>query len=373
MDEYVPSPVGKRKGRPRKNDSEKEEACPSKKQRGRPRKKPIIESLDVLDCENQFAQSHGQFPENSSQLVTIAGLSMNDHEHTVQEAGNRKEKGFSPDMAACNTTIIAKAKKPRGRPKKKRVTESPDGLDCQNQLVQPLAVQFPENSCKSSATNGLSTSSHGNSVQERANKQEKGFNQVMAACNSARKTPMERRRSKRKTQVVSYGDAISLPLSTPNMDKESSHANFHTNINSGEDPTMSNDDLHQNDSTRKTPTERRRSKRNTHLVSYSDEISLPLSTQNMDQESSRKNFYSYINSGEDPMMSNDDKNDSYGVSSANGSIPDDIALPRIMLCLAHNGKVAWDVKWRPSSLHDLECKHRMGYLAVLLGNGSLEV
>ncbi|CAI0549827.1 unnamed protein product [Linum tenue] len=47
------------------------------------------------------------------------------------------------------------------------------------------------------------------------------------------------------------------------------------------------------------------------------------------------------------------------ISHPTRSIPKDVALPRVMLCLAHNGKVAWD--------------HRMGFLAVLLGNGSLEV
>ncbi|XP_023644407.1 uncharacterized protein LOC17897890 isoform X2 [Capsella rubella] len=54
-------------------------------------------------------------------------------------------------------------------------------------------------------------------------------------------------------------------------------------------------------------------------------------------------------------------------------ISEDIALPRVVLCLAHNGKVAWDMKWRPSHGDDSLNKHRMGYLAVLLGNGSLEV
>ncbi|KAL9237573.1 hypothetical protein vseg_012104 [Gypsophila vaccaria] len=47
-------------------------------------------------------------------------------------------------------------------------------------------------------------------------------------------------------------------------------------------------------------------------------------------------------------------------------------LPRAILCLGHDGKVAWDVKWRPSAR---ECanKYRMGYLAVVLGDGSIEV
>ncbi|XP_024008874.1 uncharacterized protein LOC18992977 isoform X2 [Eutrema salsugineum] len=68
-------------------------------------------------------------------------------------------------------------------------------------------------------------------------------------------------------------------------------------------------------------------------------------------------------------------------SEALGNVPgelssdvsEDISLPRVVLCLAHNGKVAWDMKWRPSSADDSLNKHRMGYLAVLLGNGSLEV
>ncbi|KAI3924850.1 hypothetical protein MKW98_031101 [Papaver atlanticum] len=56
-------------------------------------------------------------------------------------------------------------------------------------------------------------------------------------------------------------------------------------------------------------------------------------------------------------------------------LPKDVLLPRLVLCLAHNGKVAWDVKWRPLNVdfESSEDMHRMGYLAVLLGNGSLEV
>lgn len=58
---------------------------------------------------------------------------------------------------------------------------------------------------------------------------------------------------------------------------------------------------------------------------------------------------------------------------ARSSNPKDAVLPRAVLCLAHNGKVAWDVKWQPSDSYGANPKHRMGYLAVLLGNGALEV
>lgn len=56
----------------------------------------------------------------------------------------------------------------------------------------------------------------------------------------------------------------------------------------------------------------------------------------------------------------------------NSSISKGIALPRLVLALAHNGKVAWDMKWRPD-IANLNGKHHLGYLAVVLGDGSLEV
>ncbi|KAJ6992186.1 hypothetical protein NC653_015522 [Populus alba x Populus x berolinensis] len=59
--------------------------------------------------------------------------------------------------------------------------------------------------------------------------------------------------------------------------------------------------------------------------------------------------------------------------NSTSSIPKDADLPGIVLCLPHNGKVAWDVKWRPCNAPHSKYQHRMGYLAILLGNGSLEV
>ncbi|KAL0347074.1 UNVERIFIED_CONTAM: hypothetical protein Scaly_1723400, partial [Sesamum calycinum] len=66
-------------------------------------------------------------------------------------------------------------------------------------------------------------------------------------------------------------------------------------------------------------------------------------------------------------------NNSCDPSTSKISIPLDVALPRMMLCLAHNGKVVWDLKWQPVNASDPESMKIMGYLAVLLGNGALEV
>jgi general transcription factor 3C polypeptide 2 len=60
-------------------------------------------------------------------------------------------------------------------------------------------------------------------------------------------------------------------------------------------------------------------------------------------------------------------------NSKSSSIPKDVALPRIVLCLAHNGKVAWDIKWKPLIPNQLKQESCLGFLAVLLGDGSLEV
>ncbi|KAF3972575.1 hypothetical protein CMV_003925 [Castanea mollissima] len=115
-----------------------------------------------------------------------------------------------------------------------------------------------------------------------------------------------------------------------------------------------------------TPTQRRRLKHKKRAVSHSDNTSPLLLTQNEDVGSSVTNHQIQHYSGQEPAAGDN-------VSDKGSLISKDVALPRVVLCLAHNGKVAWDVKWRPSNVCQSKCKHRMGYLAVLLGNGSLEV
>ncbi|KAK4754953.1 hypothetical protein SAY87_008710 [Trapa incisa] len=93
-----------------------------------------------------------------------------------------------------------------------------------------------------------------------------------------------------------------------------------------------------------------------------------LSTKEGDEES---RYYSRNNSATQEMAVEDSSSD---ISPVVSYFPKDIALPRLVLCLAHNGKVAWDVKWRPTyNEQGSKCSCRMGYLAVVLGNGSLEV
>ncbi|KAG6399069.1 hypothetical protein SASPL_140543 [Salvia splendens] len=48
------------------------------------------------------------------------------------------------------------------------------------------------------------------------------------------------------------------------------------------------------------------------------------------------------------------------ISSSVDPIPVDVALPRMVMCLAHNGKVVWDIKWRPASACFSESRNIMG-------------
>ncbi|KAG6596560.1 General transcription factor 3C polypeptide 2, partial [Cucurbita argyrosperma subsp. sororia] len=109
-------------------------------------------------------------------------------------------------------------------------------------------------------------------------------------------------------------------------------------------------------------------------------MGIPLTgRENRENESNAINLQANENviseySGEDTLLCNNvSENAGLDPSSIEFSIPESVALPRVVLCLAHNGKVAWDLKWKPTNACDAKCKHRMGYLAVLLGNGSLEV
>ncbi|KAF3776474.1 hypothetical protein EJ110_NYTH48179 [Nymphaea thermarum] len=67
----------------------------------------------------------------------------------------------------------------------------------------------------------------------------------------------------------------------------------------------------------------------------------------------------------------DSKSPLHGDSSPSIDALKELALPKIVLCLVHDGRVALDVKWQPCSKQGNRC--RMGFLAVVLGDGSIQV
>ncbi|GAB2272502.1 hypothetical protein Dimus_007326 [Dionaea muscipula] len=75
----------------------------------------------------------------------------------------------------------------------------------------------------------------------------------------------------------------------------------------------------------------------------------------------------------DRMPDRNGANDGCSTSSSTAyATSKNAILPRAVLCIGHDGKVAWDVKWKPCA-SEPRSKQRMGYLAVVLGNGSTEV
>ena len=125
--------------------------------------------------------------------------------------------------------------------------------------------------------------------------------------------------------------------------------------------------------------QKKRVRRKVETKNHVDDVGTLSLTENRENESNAINLQANENviseySGEDTLLCNNvSENAGLDPSSIEFSIPESVALPRVVLCLAHNGKVAWDLKWKPTNACDAKCKHRMGYLAVLLGNGSLEV
>ncbi|XP_031128106.1 uncharacterized protein LOC116030111 isoform X3 [Ipomoea triloba] len=117
-----------------------------------------------------------------------------------------------------------------------------------------------------------------------------------------------------------------------------------------------------------TASKRRRLGNNARTRGQTCDSGLPLLT--LDANGEPSSIASSQTSGSLALISNKSSDNDAALMQ---TIPKDVALPRMMLCLAHNGKVAWDIKWRPKDFSCCESRHRMGYLAVLLGSGALEV
>lgn len=190
---------------------------------------------------------------------------------------------------------LTQPKRPRRKPRKKPANEeSLDGSDFNSQFVQPIDLQFPENSSEPLSIIGISKRTPEGVPSSCIIRQKRlSLGMSKPKSNSRGKTSAQKK-VQDKTGKDGNRDSISVPLLIPNEGKESLISNSETCNNVSE-------------------------------ISQLD------------------------------------------------SVPKHVALPRVVLCLAHNGKVAWDAKWQPANGCVFDYKHQLGYLAVLLGNGSLEV
>ncbi|CAN4121359.1 unnamed protein product [Withania somnifera] len=230
-------------------------------------------------------------------------------------------------------------RKPRGRPRKKPVTESLGDRDCDDHNLQPLAIEYPQQSAELSVD-----LSCGNMNRAQVNFEQNQEISIDAASLDSQLTTSKRRSVRNKARSKGQTDNSGVIPLTQDAAEESPVVSSQTCAGNGLVSGGSND-------------KKERMGNQTH------NSTLALLTQDVNEES--------------PNMSQTPE--SPGIVSSqfdeNGShvnIPTDVSLPRMVLCLAHNGKVARDVKWRPLNQYDVS-RHRMGYLAVILGNGALEV
>ncbi|KAK9290694.1 hypothetical protein L1049_008868 [Liquidambar formosana] len=375
-EEEVPPPMKNPKRMPRKNEVVKDKSTQPKRPRGRPRKMPIAESLNDLGCNNQLVQALAvQFPEDSSKVPAMDGVSKDTHEYDLPK-----------DYGRNNEVVKDKSKQsngPRGRPRKKPMKDSMNDLGCNNQFVQALAVQFPEDSSEVPAMDGVSKDTHEYDLPKDYGRN----NEVVKDRSTQQRGP--RGRPRKKPMKDSLNDlgcnnqlvqslAVQFPEDSskvPAMDEVSKSTLEHDPKVHGRKRKGFSQGMSACTSAPKTSVQRKRLKEMAREGGGNDGICQSLLMQKEDKESFVENLQTHNSCEQDPMVINNNVSnyDSFKNSSASYPISKDVALPRLVLCLAHNGKVAWDVKWRPSCVYDSECKHRMGYLAVLLGNGSLEV
>ncbi|KAE8696924.1 DNA binding protein, putative isoform 2 [Hibiscus syriacus] len=87
--------------------------------------------------------------------------------------------------------------------------------------------------------------------------------------------------------------------------------------------------------------------------------------QNEESEpSSAINQHFHFNPGLDATAPNNVLGCNLFEVSPSSSIPGDLALPRAVLYLAHNGRVAWDVKWKSYHINDSKCNQRLSYKRI---------
>lgn len=314
----------------KKDEGTNDKSAQIKRPRGRPRKNPTVVGIDDVNCEIQYIPAlASQFPENSTDFHTPDGNHENNEDILPKKGGGTNDK-------------LTQIKRPRGRPRKNSTVVAVDDMNCESQTKSACDVQVAQNSTEFPASDG----NHENNEEillitykrKRGAKKNRKINEKSALI----------KRPRRNTKSNSKG----VTPDAPNCANESMPFDVQVAEDSAE--FLSPDAVHDNCNTITTLVKSSGIKINHTEGRYGQDINQPLQYEN--EANHRPHFSSEL---EGPP--------------ATCSIQEDATLPRLVSCLAHNGKVAWDVKWRPTNISDSSCKHRMGHLAVLLGNGSLEV
>ncbi|XP_042502346.1 uncharacterized protein LOC122079721 [Macadamia integrifolia] len=288
---------------------EEEGLPPLNKRKGRPRKDVSRESTPLRKPRGRPRKN---VSEESNPLKKPRGRPRK--EKLLEETPLKKARGRPRKEKVSEESLPLKILS--SRPRKKKAIEDSDDINSISQFVPALAVEFPEYSAQFPANSGVGMHTNENAMLKGCETDavfgtgpQECFNHQLSTSKANVKTPQQKKRTKEKARLGSNSDGGCQSLSNRNEDKELSAAVLPANNRSMQ--------------------------------------LLAAPSQNVPYDGS--------------------------LDAVSTCLPKDVAFPRLVLCLAHNGKVAWDVKWRPSDINDLASKHRMGYLAVSLGNGSVEV
>ncbi|KAK1404734.1 putative general transcription factor 3C polypeptide 2-like [Heracleum sosnowskyi] len=426
-EEYVPSQVHKistqpqkPKGRPRKRPvSESEDDSKPKKKRGRPRKRPVSESEDDLfidieqidsslglipnmvesgNTHDQVATKYSvrkkkisaqemsgepqQTPGNIGIIEIKSPVEKNAGERPKRVTRKKPEDQYlsvqSPELNTSDSKKESKSSRPRikrGKPKKKSegkyiealAIEYPDSTSCP---INEVSETIYEQTAKSGSSGEQWDSSRSNTGVLKQN----STNNEKVVSMSAPLKKSKGRPGKRVETECEYVQALDVqsPGNLPSLDKVAGIISEHTaeeesfRKQTGPRLGVINENLASTTSVRRAFKNKDRRRGNDH------ENSLPALSKEGTSGSIKNQVPS--NYGEVGRLNESVTSSGHlKMNPSRCSSCKDVEIPRPVLCLAHNGKVAWDVKWQPSDSFDADSKHRMGYLAVLLGNGALEV
>ncbi|WCJ19340.1 Transducin/WD40 repeat-like superfamily protein [Euphorbia peplus] len=247
-------------------------------------------------------------------------------------------------------------KKPRGWHQKKTSNNSVDSVECHHQYPQVLAIEYHEDLAQVVAIEGGALANAPAETMQKNKAKKQKYPSI------ALQTPLAVEYPEDPAPVLAIeGALLNVPAETKQKNKAKKQKNptkpFHTSV-----------------SVTKIARHGRKLESISKVGGECATVICPtLLTQNEDQ-SSIMNYQTNKNLLEEPTIRKCSlDNVSCDVDSDSCAIPENIVLPRLVFCLAHDGKVVWDMKWRPCHISDSKSLHQMGYLAVLLGNGSLEV
>ncbi|CAI0549828.1 unnamed protein product [Linum tenue] len=300
-------------------------------QQGRPRKKQVDESAQVKKPKGRSREKLIDEPMN--RLTDDLNLDDQDVQPlSVAYPSISRQRGRSRKKHEDDCTDVKKPKiRPRSRKKSidEPVNKQTGALKLDDQDVELLVIEYPSSSSQLLVKGKDSADTQG----QRPQKQE-----------------VRRRKTLNRAE----------PASLLSQNGESSTPNHQ--MNEAEHTCTSNDGLQSGGLKRKRST-----------ASKSDDSVGPLAISQNCKPSAQNHQINEKSRQDVVALDFVPDHVTSDISHPTRSIPKDVALPRVMLCLAHNGKVAWDVKWKPCTASSANCLHRMGFLAVLLGNGSLEV